>query len=336
MGNSLGLMDSAKKASERPWLLLIHQLPPKPAYLRVKIGRHLQRLGAVAVKNSVYVLPATDQAREDFAWVYREILEGGGDASVCEARFFEGLSDGQVEGLFHAARNADYQALADEARAVQKAFPRRGEVPDGRRAELEALVARLEKQLAEIAAIDFFGSAHRIAVEGVVRGLAARLRGAAGAAAHGGSTPMRADEVRGRIWVTRRSIGVDRIASAWLIGRFIDSDARFKFVDGKGYAPEPGELRFDMFEAEFTHEGDRCTFEVLLDRFGLSDPGLRPIAEIVHDMDLKDDKFGRPERAGLDRLIDGLAASEQDDEARLARGSALFGALYQAFSRQAG
>ncbi len=112
--------------------------------------------------------------------------------------------------------------------------------------------------------------------------------------------------------------------------------ARFKFVNGKGYAPEPGELRFDMFEAEFTHEGDRCTFEVLLDRFGLADPALRPIAEIVHDMDLKDDKFGRPERAGLDRLIDGLAASEQDDEARLARGSALFGALYQAFSRQAG
>jgi hypothetical protein len=329
-------MDSAKEADAGRWLLLIHQLPPKPAYLRVKIGRHLQRLGAVAIKNSVYVLPATDQAREDFAWVYREILEGGGDASVCEARFFEGLSDEQIEELFHAARNADYQALADEARAVQKAFPRRGEVPAARRAELEAQVARLEKQLAEIAAIDFFGTAHRIAVEGLVRGLAARLRGGASAGARGGSSSMRIDEVRGRTWITRKNIGVDRIASAWLVRRFIDPDARFKFVNGKGYAPEPGELRFDMFEAEFTHEGDRCTFEVLLDRFGISNPALRLIAEIVHDMDLKDEKFGRPERAGLDRLIDGLAASEQDDEARLIRGSALFGDLYQAFSRQVG
>jgi hypothetical protein len=101
------------------------------------------------------------------------------------------------------------------------------------------------------------------------------------------------------------------------------------------YGPEPGEPRFDMFEAEFTHEGDRCTFEVLLDRFGISEPALRPIAEIVHDMDLKDAKFGRPERAGVESLIDGLAASEQDDEARLVRGSALFGDLYQAFSRKA-
>src|SRR5947209_2029461 len=106
-------MDDAKRADEGKWLLLIHQLPPKPAYLRVKIGRHLQRLGSVAIKNSVYVLPATDPAREDFAWIYREILEGGGDASVCEARFVEGLTDAQIEQLFHAARDADYQALAD-------------------------------------------------------------------------------------------------------------------------------------------------------------------------------------------------------------------------------
>jgi hypothetical protein len=329
-------MDSAKKAGERQWLLLIHQLPPTPAYLRVKIGRHLQRLGAVAIKNSVYVLPANEQAREDFAWVYREILEGGGDASVCEARFFEGLSNEQVEELFHDARHADYQALGQEARALQKAFPRRGEVSGRRRAELEAQVARLEKQLAEIVAIDFFGTPHRVAVEGLVTGLAARLRGGASGGARESSTSLRVDDVRGRIWVTRKNVGVDRIASAWLVRRFIAPDARFKFVNGQGYAPEPGELRFDMFEAEFTHEGDRCTFEVLLDRFGISDPALRTIAEVVHDMDLQDDKFGRPERAGLDRLLDGLAASEPDDEARLARGSALFGDLYQAFSREAG
>jgi hypothetical protein len=326
--------ETPKPLCEGRWLLLIHQLPPKPAYLRVKIGRHLSRLGAVAIKNSVYVLPATERAREDFAWVYREILEGGGDASVCVARFFEGLSDEQIEDLFHAARNADYQALADEARAVQKTVPRRGGVPEGRRAELVAAVARLEKQLAEIAAIDFFGTGHRVAVEGLVSGLAARIRGP-GEQPRGGSTSMLAAEVRGRTWVTRKNIGVDRIASAWLVRRFIDPEARFKFVSATSYVPEPGELRFDMFEAEITHEGDRCTFEVLLDRFGIADPALRHIAEVVHDMDLKDGKFGRPERAGVEALVEGIGASEPDDDARLALGSALFSGLYETFARRA-
>src|SRR5690348_9962429 len=82
---------------EPKWLLLIHQIPPKPNYFRVKIGRRLQRLGSVPIKNSVYVLPRSEQSYEDFEWVVREIVEGGGEASVCEARFVEGLSDAEVE-----------------------------------------------------------------------------------------------------------------------------------------------------------------------------------------------------------------------------------------------
>src|SRR3954464_14220412 len=122
-------MDRSKNTGDVRWLLLIHQIPPKPAYLRVKIGRHLQRVGSVALKNSVYALPAQDQTREDFAWVHREIADGGGESFICEARFVEGLSDEDIEALFHAARNADYEALAEEARGVQKALPRRREVP---------------------------------------------------------------------------------------------------------------------------------------------------------------------------------------------------------------
>lgn len=316
------------------WLLLIHQLPPKPAYLRVKIGRHLQRLGAVAIKNSVYTLPATDSAREDFAWVYREIIDGGGDASVCEARFSAGLSDEQIEALFHEARNADYEALAEEVRAVQKVLPRRGGVPEERRTELAGEVVRLKKQLGAIAAVDFFASTGRVAVEGLVRELEARLEGGASGSSTKRRPAVLAADVRGRTWVTRKNIHVDRIASAWLIRRFLDPEARFKFVSGKGYTPEPGELRFDMFEAEFTHEGDRCTFEVLLDRFGLADPALRRIAEIIHDIDLKDAKFNRPERPGVECLVNGLAMVERDDEARLARGAALFGDLYESLARK--
>jgi hypothetical protein len=328
-------MVRAKQAAEARWLLLIHQLPPKPAYFRVKIGRHLQRLGAVALKNSVYALPSTDQGREDFAWVHREIAGGGGESFVGEARFVEGLSDEQVEALFHAARNSDYEALTEEVRAVQKALPRRGSVPEERRAEFDGDIARLKKRLGEIASIDFFGATGRVTVEGLVRGLEARLEGGTGGQLTKRPALMVAVEVRGRTWVTRKNVHVDRIASAWLIRRFIDPEAHFKFVNGKGYMPEPGELRFDMFEAEFTHEGDRCTFEVLLDRFGIEDRTLRAIAEIVHDIDLKDAKFSRPERPGVERLVNGLAIAERDDEARLARGSSLFGDLYESFAHKA-
>ena len=133
-----------------------------------------------------------------------------------------------------------------------------------------------------------------------------------------------------RTWVTRTGIKVDRMASAWLIRRFIDPAARFEFVAAKGHTPAAGELSFDMFDAEFTHEGDLCTFEVLVRRFGLDDPGLRHLAEIVHDIDLKDAKFGREEAPGIGQLVAGIAAAHADDEERLARGTALFEDLYAA------
>ena len=142
------------------------------------------------------------------------------------------------------------------------------------------------------------------------------------------------DEFKGRTWVTRQGIHVDRIACAWLIRRFIDADARFKFVPGKNYRPEPGELRFDMFEAEFTHDGDRCSFEVMSERFGLNDPALAAVAEMVHDIDLKDGKYDREETSGLSHLVLGLCMSEREDELRVAGGSAFFDSFYQYFRRK--
>jgi hypothetical protein len=304
-----------------------------PPYFRVKIGRHLARIGAVAIKNSVYALPATPQGREDFAWVHREI-SGGGEATVCEARLVEGLSDEQLEALFHAARNADYEALVGDVRSLQKSLPKRGPLSPSRREEIAASIAGVKQRAAEIAAIDFFGATGRVTLDGLLRGLDARLDEAAGGAPAPSGGAMRADEVRGRTWVTRKGIHVDRIASAWLVRRFLDPEARFKFVASKGYVPAAGELRFDMFEAEITHEGDRCTFEVLLDRFALADEALRAIGEIVHDIDLKDAKFGRVEKAGVERLIAGIASTQRDDEARLARGAALFDDLYESFTRK--
>jgi hypothetical protein len=322
--------------SEGRWLLLIHQIPPKPNYFRVKIWRRLQKLGAVAVKNSVYVLPKNDQTQEDFQWVLREVVEGGGDASLCEARFVDGLSDDQVEELFQAARGTDYGHIAEEAQHMAKSFAPGLKIDDDRREQLEIDLARLHRRLAEVVGIDFFGAPGRETAEGLVSGLERRLRDREPGMHSATPGKARLEELHGRTWVTRKGIHVDRMASAWLIRRFIDPQARFKFVSAKGYRPEPGEVRFDMFEAEFTHEGDRCTFEMLIEKLGLSDTALGPIAEIVHDIDLKDSKFSRQETTGIDRLIAGIAMAHKDDETRLIRASAVFDDLYEYFRRKRG
>jgi hypothetical protein len=318
--------------TEPRWLLLIHQIPPKPAYLRVKVGRRLQGVGAVPIKNSVYVLPRSDQTLEDVQWVRREVVAGGGDATICEARFVEGHSDADVEALFRAARAADYASLAEEARRLERAVAGGRKRPPLAAEPAKQGLARLRRQLAEVVVVDFFGAAGRETLEALLAGLESRLRPpAADAEARRAAS---ADGIRGRTWVTRRGVHVDRIASAWLIRRFIDPEAQMRFVPGHEHEPRPGELRFDMFEAEFTHDGDLCTFEVLLRHFGLKEAALRHVGEIVHDVDLKDGKFARAEAPGVDHLVAGIALRHPEDEARLAEGAALFDSLYEYFKRK--
>jgi len=321
--------------SEGRWLLLIHQIPPKPDYFRVKIWRRLQRLGAVAIKNSVYVLPKNEQTQEDFQWVLREIVEGGGDATLCEARFVDGLSDGEVEGLFQTARSADYDEIAVEARRLAE-IPPKSKTKDDRSAQIEPDLAKLKRRLAEIVAIDFFGGRGREVVDGLISGIEARIHESRSGTRRMRSAALPVAELKDKTWVTRKGIYVDRIASAWFVRRFVDSGALFKFVPAKGYKPLSGEVRFDMFEAEFTHEGDRCTLEILIDRTGINDPALVRIAEVVHDIDLKDSKFGRQETAGIEQVIAGIAMAHKDDETRLARGAAVFDDLYEYSKRKRG
>jgi hypothetical protein len=327
---------SASVMADR-WLLLIHQLPAKPAYLRVKVWRRLQALGAVAVKNAVYVLPANEQTQEDFEWVLKEITEGGGEAMICEAQLIDGVSDQEVRSLFTAARDEDYEAIAKEARALAEALLQ--ELNATTQVEARARLKRLKAKLAQVVAIDFFGANGRETVDGLLNCLETRLtEGTAVETSESGAAHQTAAlaHLKDRTWVTRQGVHVDRIACAWLIRRFIDPGARFKFVSGKGYAPSFGELRFDMFEAEFTHEGDRCSFEVLLGHAGLTDPALHAIAEIVHDIDLKDGKFGRDETGGIKALIAGVAMAHRSDEERLTRGGAIFDDLYEHFSKKRG
>lgn len=311
--------------SPYPWLLLIPQLPAKPAYLRVKVWRRLQAIGAAPLKNAVHALPNRPDVRPRFEELHRDIVDSGGDALILEARMALGMSDAELQAQFDAARDADYEELAGEARALV----------DGE--EVAAVdVARLRKRLSEIAGVDFFGAHGRLSAEAAIARAEDRARRHPDVSGPG-APPLTPAELKARIWVTRRHVHVDRIASAWLIRRFIDPEATFKFVEGKGYRPEPGELRFDMADAEFTHEGDRCTFETLLLRGGLAhDAALGALGEIIHDLDIADARFNRPEAAGVEALVNGICAATEDDMQRIAQGSAALDGLYAHFSRRRG
>ncbi|MCA1961281.1 MAG: chromate resistance protein [Desulfomonile sp.] len=318
------------------WLLLIHQIPPKPAYLRVKIWRRLHGLGAVAIKNSVYVLPRNDDTFEDFQWVLKEIVQEGGEASICSAGFVEGLTDRQVEELFRTARDADYSAIVDEARAVLDSAPANPSIAgEEDRSGLETASSRLRKRFSAVVALDFFGAPGRKAAEAILEQIESRLRQMKQTEA---ATPAaRAPDVKGLVgktWVTRKGVYVDRIACAWLIRRFIDPDAQFRFVSSKGYRPKAGEVRFDMYEGEFTHEGSLCTFEALVARLFSRNQALAQIGQIIHDLDFKEAKFNKPETPGIGALIDGLASAHKSDEVRLERGSVIFDDLYEYLRRK--
>lgn len=316
------------KSGPKPWLLLTHQLPPEPAYLRVKVRRQLERIGAVALKNSVYVLPPGEETREDFEWLAREIERAGGETTLCSATFLDATTDGRIVAAFREARARDYAAVAEEARALHSEI--RGDPMRHHAPAAQAKTRKLRSWMDSVRAIDWFDAEGR---EDADEAIAASER------ALGEGVPatraVRAPRARprGGTWVTRTGPKVDRMSSAWLIRRFIDPRARFKCVPARGYRPAKGELRFDMFDGEFTHENDGCTFETLLAAFGLDDPALRSVADIVHDIDLKDSKFGRPETAGIASLVDGIVRSAQDDDERLRRGAELFDGLYEHFRR---
>lgn len=306
-----------------PWLLFIPQLPSQPAYLRVKVWRRLQARGAAALKNAVHSLPNNDEARAFFDDLRAGIADAGGEALILEARLVGGMTDSDLRGVFDAARDADYEDLAREARERINSLEITG-----------TDVLRFRARLAAIAEIDFFAAHGRQAAEAAVAEAAHSAREHPDVAnAHMPDIDMAG--LRGRTWVTRRHVHVDRIASAWLIRRFIDPASRFKFVEGAGYAPEPGVLRFDMADAEFTHEDDRCTFETLIRRAGLdADPGLKALGQIIHDLDIGDGRYARPETAGVSALIAGVCAASEDDEARIAQGGVALDGLYAHFARR--
>lgn len=304
------------------WLALLHQLPARPPYFRVKIWRRLQALGAIPLKNAAHVLPRSDQAEARFRALVEEITANGGEAILLDAALLAGQSDGDVRALFDSARDSDYAELAENARRLLDTGPVGGHE-----------IAKLRKRHDEIVRLDFFGAHGRQEAEAALAELDRQRHRHPDISRDTPAPEIAPDALLGKVWITRSGVHVDRIACAWLIRRFIDPRAEFRFIAGRSHTAEPGTLRFDMADAEFTHEGDRCSFETLLLRAGLTgDQGLMALGEIVHELDIGDGKFARPETAGVGAMISGVCASTDNDLERIALASGTLDQFHAFFS----
>jgi hypothetical protein len=317
--------------------MLLHQLPASPSNLRVRTWRRLQELGAVALKQSVYVLPDSAEAREDFEWLKVEIQGSGGEATVFQADAIDGAGEAELVELFRRSRQAAYTELAAEVQRVQRSAPAHRSLGEGGASRSKKPVtarrdqlARHRQRLAAIEKIDFFGAAGR---DRVLALLSAAEGAGTGGTAVGQAASRPREQYHNRTWVTRPLPGVDRIGSAWLIRRFIDPAARFAFCADAQAVPA-GSVSFDMFGGEFTHHGAHCTFETLCERFGIEDHAVGRLAQVVHDVDLKDSLFGAPEAPTVGAAIEGLQLSCADDHVLLEQGIGLFEALYRSFAQQ--
>jgi hypothetical protein len=319
-----------EKGGQRRWLLLVHQLPATPSNVRVRTWRRLRQLGAVAIKQAAYVLPDSPSAREDFEWLKAEIEASSGEASVFAADSVDGRSDTEIVSEFRRTREESYKVLARDVEAALRRLSKSRAGGRGRARPWQRHLEELARRLSEIEAIDFFGAPGRDRAVSLIGRLKAELEGGSKGARRAAPSAAKRTVAPGQLWVTRPRPGIDRMASAWLIRRFIDPEARFGFAADAGGLPGAA-IPFDMFGVELTHRGDGCTFETLLATFGIRDPAVERLAAIVHDLDLKDGRFGAPEAAAVGILVEGLSKLYAADETLLAQGSVLIEALYRGF-----
>jgi hypothetical protein len=318
--------DIVRQSGQERWLVFVHQLPAHPSNARVKTWRRLQQLGAVSVKNAVHVLPNTAQAVEDFEWLRTEVVALGGQATIFTASSLSGLEEKHIVRQFKKVQTEEYAKLTKDIRALRTSLHKGYRFDDDARRKIDLL----RERLSSVQQKDFFGASGGRQAQAALKHLAGKLhKPTSRATADATSEKLldRRDYVR-RTWVTRPHPGVDRFASAWFIRRFIDPYAAFVFAESP--TKHPAAVPFDMYQSGgFKHEGDRCTFEVLQHRFPVDDAAIRSIAEIVHDLDLKDDRYKNPHRATIGVLVEGLRAAVVEDGALLEHGIVMFEALYQ-------
>ncbi len=315
------------------WLLFFYSVPAKPVKARAKIWRNLLKAGAVPLKGATYVLPDSDENHELFQWLTDEVVSMRGEAAFVRVGKIETMTDTEIIASFRSERERDFRRREKDVEDLER---RLSSIRKGSRAPDAAVLAgrlrRVEKTREAVEKTDFFptpaGAALKKRIAALHEGLA-RISGVRPAGAPSPPAPRRAEEYRGRTWVTRKRPFVDRMASAWLIRRFIDPTAAFKFIAEEDIGRAgAGSVTFDIRGGEFTHSGDLCTFEVLVRSFGIRDRVVKSIAGIVHDLDIRDGKVGHSASPGVEEILRGIRKTSKDDRTSLERGMSVFEMLY--------
>lgn len=297
-------------------MLLVFQLPARPTAARVRTWRRLHHLGALPIKNSGYALPNSDTAREDLEWLRADIRACGGDGIVFESRTLSAADDDELRRGFIAASTAEFERLAKDAATLRRK-PAAGP-------KTERLRRAIADRLTHLDRIDFFGAGARLPARAAV--VTALQAGQESPMPPVAQPALQTSAFQQRTWITRPRPGIDRFASAWLIRRFIDAEARFTFGETLP-GPRSKAVPFDMFGAEFGHTAGGCTMDTLIGRFRIKVPGLSELATLVRTVDLRID--GPPEAEAVERMVEGLRAIHRDDDVLLERGIEMIEALFR-------
>ena len=312
-------MKVLRPSNKPPWLLLVFSLPSRRASQRVEIWRKLQRYGVVTLGSSGYLLPNGPDNQERFEWLAAAVRDYGGSASVVAVQGIDNLPERQLIKNFREARAREYREVIKELTKLST---------PGQHKRLRRHVKRLRSRFQEIVAVDFFHSPLQIHVEKLLKRAEIDANRIPLEPARG---KLRVRDYQRKLWVTRHRPGVDRSGSAWLIRRFIDPKARFDFADEENVPPQG--IAYDMYHGGFGHRGDDCTFETLVKEFQIQDPKVDIIAEVIHDADVLDEKFGRPEGFGINAVLKGWSRRNISDHELLKRGMELFEGLYESLAQ---
>ena len=311
----------------RMWLLLINSVSGENKTARQRIWRALRASGAAALRDGVYVLPKSDNARTVFTEQAEEVVSAGGSAHILSFASEDDVQQRELIQLFD--RNAEYAEVFGKLDAFKTQIANLDEVEGHRQ------LAALRRDVAALAAIDFFPGASRRQVESALAdaeaALNARFSPDEPHAARGPIPKREKARYRGRTWATRQHLWVDRVASAWLIRRFIDPKAKFLWLKKAKDCPKTA-LGFDFDGAEFTHIGARVTFEVLVAGFGLDeDRALARLGSMVHYLDVGG--IAVPEAAGFGAIMAGARAQQPSDDKLLQAMGTVLDSLYAAYSQ---
>jgi hypothetical protein len=321
-----------KNEMHRGWLLFFYSVPSKPVNARMRIWRRLAKSGAVQLKSAVYILPHNEENYELCQWLVSEVISMKGEGSFVVVKKVETIRDDDITAIFNDQREKDYSVIEKSLEELER---RTSSIRKGAGMQSsKKLQEQLGKHLIEfeqIRKIDFFESKKGISLKKRFDTLERDMRGLSKAAISQTTeiSLRNIEDYQGKIWATRKKPFIDRMASAWLIKRFIDKKAAFTFIDERDVETLGKDtVAFDMRGGKFTHTGDMCTFETIVKSFGIKERTVKKIAEIVHELDMKDGKYNAPEAKGIEDILSGIRKTAKNDVETIEKGMTVFEMLY--------